>query len=139
MDITTERLVKTFIRIRDARSKLAKEYAEQDEGMKASLKQVEIELLRRAQEDGVTGFKTKEGTTYTSEDMSVSIADDTVYFDFIRETGDLDFFERRVSVKHLKEYMNEHNGETPPGLNLFRELRMRVRAPKAETTNTTKE
>jgi hypothetical protein len=139
MDVTTERLVKTFLRIRDARSKLAKDYQTEDEGLKSALKQVEIELLRRAQDEGVTGFKTNLGTTYTAEDMSVSIADDTAYFDFIRTTGDLDFFERRVSVKHLKEYMAEHKGETPPGLNLFRELRMRVRAPKSEVVPTTKE
>jgi len=127
--ISTDRLVKLFIKIRNARAAATREYEAKDTELKASLKLVEVELLRRAQESGVTGFAVNGvGTTYTNEEMHVSIGDDRAFFDFVRETGDLDFFERRVTVKHVKDYMETNKGELPPGLHIFRELRMRVRS-----------
>lgn len=131
---STEQLVRVFLRIRSARSEAATEYKKKDDALKAQLSTVEMELLRRAQAEKVTGYTTKDGTTYISPEMHVSIADDQAFYDFVRETGDLEFFERRVTVAHVKEYMEEHEGEVPPGLNLFRENRMRVRASKKKGT-----
>ena len=96
--------------------------------MKASLKMVEVELLRRAQAQDVSGFIVPDvGTTFTKEEMHVSIGDDKIFFPFVLETGDLDFFERRITIKHVKEYMAKHKGEIPPGIHAFRENRMHVR------------
>ena len=128
-DIPTDRLVKVFLKIRNARSALTREYEARDTELKAQLKLIEVELLRRAQDQGVDGFSVDDvGTAYTNEEMHVSVGDDTAFYNFVRETGDLDFFERRVTVKHVREYMEEHDGQLPPGLHVFRELRMRVRS-----------
>jgi len=136
-DISTDRLVRAFIKMRNARAELTREYEAKDAEVKASMKMIEVELLGRAQESGVTGFTCKGvGTTYTSEDMHSSIKDDKAFFDFVRETGDLDFFERRITNKHLREYMAEHKGELPPGIHVFRELRMRVTTQRKPRTTT---
>jgi hypothetical protein len=128
-DIPTDRLVKVFLKIRTARSTLTREYEARDKELQAQLKLIEVELLRRSMEQGVDGFSIDGvGTTYTSEEWHTSIGDDKAFYDFIRTTGDLDFFERRVTVKHVKEYMEEHDGQLPPGLHVFREKRMRVRS-----------
>ena len=128
--IETDRLVRTFIKIRSARSELSREYTEKDEELKAHLKTIEVELLRRAQEQGVEGFKCAEGTTYIAEEVHASIAVSDEFFDFVRATGDLLFYEQRPSLGHIKEFQAEHNGAVPPGIKLFRENRMRVRASK---------
>ena len=134
-DLSVDRLVKVFIKIRNARSENTREYEAKDAELKASLKLVEVELLRRAQEQGVDGFTVSGvGTTYINEEMHVSIGDDRAFYDFVRETGDLDFFERRVTVKHVKEYMDSNADSLPPGLHVFRELRMRVRGASKSTT-----
>ena len=131
-DISTDRLVKAFIKIRNTRAERTREFEAEDGEMKASMKLIEVELLSRAQEQGLTGYTVEGvGTTYTSEDMHASIKDDA-FFDFVRETGDLDFFERRITIKHVKEYMAEHDGQLPPGIHVFRELRMRVRTARAK-------
>ena len=130
-DISTDRLVKAFLKMRDAKADLTRTYEAQKAEIDASMKLIEVELLYRAQEQGVSGFACKGvGTTYTSEDMHSSIKDDNAFFAFVRETGDLDFFERRVTNKHIKEYMAEHDGQLPPGIHVFREKRMRVQTQR---------
>ena len=127
----TDQLVRVFIKMRNARTVLAKKFDDEDGVLKENLKTIEIELLRRAQEQGVEGFKTKDGTTYISEEVHISIGDDNAFYDFL-ETQDNPyvFFEHRPSLKTVKEYQRDNSGNIPPGIRIFRENRMRVRAGK---------
>ena len=118
-----DKLVRIFIKMRDRKAELSAEVkkitAEQDV--------LEQELLRIAHETGTTGFKTEHGTTYTSEETTFSMADDSTFVGFVRETGLIDLLERRPSARNVKQYMEDHNGEVPPGLNWFKQDRMKVR------------
>lgn len=122
-----DKRVAKFVQLRDARAANNKEADTMDQAFKAALEAVEASLIAAAQAQGVTGFKTEAGTTYLDERMLTSIADDNAFFSFVREQGDLDFFERRVKVAHVKEWMEANGGHLPPGLNVFRELTMKVR------------
>lgn len=124
---TTDALVRVYIKIRAARSTLKKAYDEEDGDLQVKQKKIEVELLRRAQEQGVEGFKTEDGTTYRATDTHAKIADPDAFRTFVLSTGDLDFYEQRPSLKHIKEFSDEHEGKVPPGVHLFREERMRVR------------
>jgi hypothetical protein len=125
-----DRLISVFVKIRQARAELAKTYEEQDADLKAKLKTIEVELLRRAQEQGVDGFKTAKGTTYIQEEWHVSIENDEAFYGFLRETGDLEYLSRRVTLEPVKKYHKDHDGSLPPGLRVFRENRMHVRKSK---------
>ena len=131
--IETKRLVSTFIRIRNERAALTAAFTEKDEALKADMRTLENELLARAQADGVKGFATASGTTYIAEDVHASVAMPDDFRAFVLDTGDLDFYEQRPSLKHIKEFQERHDGAAPPGIKLFREFRMRVRAAKKET------
>jgi len=134
-DMTTDSLVRVFIKIRDKRSGLKRAFDVEDEELKAKQRKIENELLRRALEDKVEGFKTTAGTTYIKEDRHVSIADSDEFTAFVLSVGDLAFFEQRPSLGHISEYQKAHDGNLPPGVRMFRENRMRVRAAtkKGET------
>lgn len=125
--LPVDKLVKRFVGLREGRAANTKQYEEVDKEFKELLKAIEIELLSRAQTEGVEGFKTEFGTTYKDVAMSASFADEDTFYNFIRKTGDLEFFERRLKIAHLKEYMSAHEGQLPPGINVFREYTMRVR------------
>lgn len=126
-DAPIDKRVAKFVQLRDARAASNKEAMLLDEAYKAALSCLENTLIADAQAQGVTGFKTDAGTTYLDERMLTSIADDNAFFSFVKEQGDLDFFERRVKVAHVKEWMEANGGVLPPGLNVFRELTMKVR------------
>lgn len=127
--VTTDQLVRVFIKLRNARSAATAEYKRKDADLKEKQVRVEMELLRRATEQGVEGFRTAEGTTYKGEEMQVSIADDDTWYAFLQGVDDpFAFYERRILVNQIKAYQADHEGAIPPGLRVFRENRMRVRA-----------
>ena len=125
----TDYLIRIFREMRDKhearQSKDKKEAVERKDKMRV----IENELLRRAHRDGAEGFKTKAGTTYLGEDVHVSIADDSLFRGFLEDEEDpYGWFTRRISLERVREYFEEM-GEYPKGLNVFREQRMKIRAP----------
>lgn len=136
--LPAEKMIKLFIKTRAAKAAGQKVWDAQEAEFKKIMEACENNMLALADRQGVTGFTTPFGTTYTAETSKISIADDKAFFDFVRETGDLDFFERRVSSTHVADYLKKLAAEAeqlgtpeivvpPPGLNIFRERVMRVR------------
>ena len=127
-----DKMVKLYVKTRGAKSVAQKAFDAQKAELDAILDACENQMFKQADAQGVTGFTTPFGTTYTAESKKISIADDSAFFDFVKQLGDLDFFERRVSSKHVDDYMKEHEGVAPPGLNIFRTREMRVRKASAK-------
>lgn len=125
--MSVEKRVKLFIKTRAAKSAAQKEFDEQEEQFKQIMQACEGSMLRDADAQGVTGFSTPWGTTYAAETAKYSVADENAFYTFVRTSGDLDFFERRVSSTHVQQWMEQNGGNLPPGLNSFRERVMRVR------------
>lgn len=122
-----EDIIARYLQVRDMRAAATRVYDEADKQFKMLLDAAGLELLRRADAAGLTGFSTEFGTTFVQTKLQASIADDHAFFEFVRKTGDLDFFQRRISNKHVEEFLKESGGEIPPGLNIFREREMVVR------------
>jgi hypothetical protein len=123
---TVEQQTRIYIKTRETKAKATRAYDLQDARFKRIMECCENHLLKQADEMGVKGFATPDGTTYTAESSKITIADEAAFFDFVKTSGDLDFFEKRVSSRHVDEY-TKLTGSTPPGLNIFRERHMRVR------------
>ncbi len=126
-EVSVDRLVATYIKIRETRAGATAAYEKQDKLYKEQLEMVENALLARAHEEGVTGFKTEHGTTYQETRVQASIADAGVLYPWIKENDALDMFERRIKSTAVKQYMDDHEGAIPPGVNVFTQLTMKVR------------
>lgn len=126
-DKPIESRVAKYVQLRDARAASNKANDEIDRAYKECLEAIETSFLASAHEQGVSGFKTQYGTVFSEEQVLASIADEQTFFGFVLKEGDLDFFERRIKVAHIKEYARMNDGRFPPGLNIFRELKMKVR------------
>lgn len=128
--IPDDRLVKVFVKIRDAKSAFKKAFeAEMEQKFDAPLRQLQAELKKRMMERHNDGLKTEFGTVYLAETMQVSCQDWGVFHAWILQNNALDFLEQRVKAGEVKTYMENHNGELPPGLSVFRETEARVRKP----------
>ena len=122
--VPIEKLVKKFVSFRDSISERTKVYEAEVNDLKSAQELIENELLRRAQDEGVEGFTTQFGTTYKSIDMQVSIADDKAFYS---APNAIEMMQRRVSSSAVKKYMEDHEGKVPPGLNVFNQVRMKIR------------
>jgi hypothetical protein len=133
--IGDDRLVGVIIKIRDKIADLNKEYEEALKTLREQKQRIENEVIRRLQERGASQTKTGKGTAFLGESMQATIADETQFKRFCLEQADLDFFQSRVKVAHLKEFMDNNEGKLPPGISVFREVTLNVRIPTKRGTD----
>lgn len=129
------KLTAIYRRIRDEKSRLKAEFEAEEEQLNTKLATIEGVMLRHLNQIGANSVATPEGTFYRQEDVKPSIADDTAFFGWVRETGAFDALYRRVSSRFVTEYMESHKdadgnlGPPPPGLHVHREWKVNVRKP----------
>lgn len=122
-----KRVVKAYIRLRDKRSEIKKAYEAEDEKYKAAQERLEGEMLRFLEENKMDSVRTEAGTFFRQEQITPSASDWSALYDFIREHNAFEFLERRVTKKAVKEYMEDHDGALPPGVQVFRKYDVSVR------------
>ena len=133
MALTVDTVVAKYIALRDKRSELKKAYEADDSKYKEAMEKCESWLLAQANALGVDNFAVKGvGTAIKGKQMQVSCKDWKAFHQFVKENDMLDMFERRVSHAVLKQYMEDHNDEIPPGLDVIFEQIVTVR--RATTT-----
>lgn len=128
-DVSDDRLVATFLKIRDESAAHAKAYEAEHKRFTDAQSAIQEELLRRMNERGNDGFKTSHGAVYRAETVRCSMADEAVVWDWIAKNQAFDAVEKRIKSTFVQDYIKEH-GEAPPGVNVFREFSARVRASK---------
>jgi hypothetical protein len=125
MDV--QRMVKAYIKIRDKRAEIKKEFEEQDKALKEKLELIESEMLRHMQETGIESIKTAAGTFYRQEEVTPTGSDWDAFYTWVKTNDAFDALERRIKKGFIKEYMETHEGGIPPGVSVYREYVVRVR------------
>lgn len=90
--------------------------------VQAKMDKIEAKLLETMQKMGVDSLKTEAGTAYSTTRTSSSVGDKEVFMNFVREKGEWALLESRASKEAVKVYMEENNGELPPGVNWREEV-----------------
>lgn len=127
---TDDLLVSVYIKMRNKIAEVNKEYADRLKHLTDQQGQVSTEILRRLQERGSTQTKTGHGTAFVAEEVKITIADEDAYGQFVLAEKDPTYYQKRPKVERVKEFMKAHQGMLPPGLSIFRELVINVRAAK---------
>ena len=128
----TARLVKVYIKMRDAKEEIAKRHKEELADIVSKMDRIETELLKAALEQNVDGFKTEFGTASLVESLKCSCSDWAAFTDFLKDKDPLDFMEKKLRTSAIKEYMEASEGQLPPGVSVFKENTIRVTRPRAK-------
>lgn len=68
---------------------------------------------------GITNAKSTDGHAVTLvTNVSAKVNDAEAFFDWVFEQGDDSFLQKRVNNDAVKTYVDEHNGECPPGVSM---------------------
>ena len=116
-EISADKLVATYVKIRDRRAELTREYEKQDNRLKEQLELVANKLLDICRETGVESMRTSAGTVSRSVSTRYWTSDWASMYDFIREHDAINLLEQRIHQGNLKSFLSEHPETVPKGLN----------------------
>jgi hypothetical protein len=116
-ELKADKLVKVFVKIRDAREALARKYEEEDGALKEQQETIKSELLEKCKTIGADSLKTQFGTATRTIKTRYWSADWQAMHSFCKEHDALDLLERRVSQGNMKTFLKEHPDIKIPGLN----------------------
>ena len=126
-EVTWDRMVKAYVKMRDARHALKAEFERKDKELRDNQEQLEAFMLGSMNTTGVTSLRTPHGTAYRTETMVPAGSDWTAFYAWVRETNGFDFLFRRIKADAVKDYMDQHEGEVPPGVSVYSKYGVTIR------------
>jgi hypothetical protein len=125
--IPIERLVRIYVKIRDAKCELKKVQDAEMRALSDQQDRIAVELKKRAMEAGVNAFKTDAGTASMTTSIRASCSDWDAFGVFLKDQDPIEFLGKSVKSATIRAYMDEHDGGLPPGINIFKEVSVSVK------------
>jgi hypothetical protein len=96
--------------------------------LKARVKEIEDDLFARLVARSADSTKTDSGTAYISRLESVKIEKPEDLFDFAAENWEAcgDDVKISIGIKAVRAWMDEHDGQLPPGISLNKYARLNI-------------
>jgi len=116
-EMKADKLVRVYIKIRDAREALARKYEEEDGALKEQQETIKAELLDKFKAVGADSLKTEFGTASRTTKTRYWTSDWGSMHAFCKEHDVLDLMERRISQGNMKNFLKENPEVKVPGLN----------------------
>jgi len=126
-EISADKLVAAYIKMRDRRAELLREYEDADGGVKTQMEMVEAKLLELCKTVDADSLKTKHGTVIRGVKTRYWTSDWASMHKFILEHQMPDLLEKRISQSTLKQLLDENPDMMPPGVNVDSKYSVTVR------------
>ena len=131
MTVSADKLVSTYIKIRDAKDTLVREHEQALKSLTDQIEIIEQELLELCKSTGQDGGKTQYGTfTRTVRERYWTNDWDSMYR-FIKDNDAPELLERRIAQGNFKEFLKDNPDKLPEGLNVDSRYSITVRRAKA--------
>jgi hypothetical protein len=115
-DLSVHKLTRVYLKIRDARAQLSKEYKEQDKALEEQMDVVEQKLLDICKQVDANTIKTPAGLVMRGVDTRYWTNDWDSMFTFIKDNDALGLFEKRLHQTNMKQFLEEYPDKFPPGM-----------------------
>lgn len=124
--MATDQITKLRIQIRDRRASLKAQYEREDADLKLKDEKLGAILLTRLREQGAESMRTAHGTIYIAEEVFASVADKEALKQHVVNHDAWELLTLMANRASVKQYV-EDNGDAPPGVNIRKEISVRVR------------
>lgn len=129
-EVTTSRYVEIYIKMRDKRAELTKEFETKDAEIKQQMDLVKSKLLEACRDADADSIKTGLGTVIRTTKTRYWTSDWNSMIEFIKEHDAFELMEQRLHQTRMKEFLTENPDKLPAGLNSEREYSISVRRAK---------
>lgn len=127
MDAPIEKIVAAYIKMRDTKDVLYKEYTAKASEIEEQMQVLKHKLIEISKETGVTSFSTPNGVAYRTVKNRYWTNDWGSFYDFMREKGTMELLEKRIHQTNMKEFLETNPDAHPPGLNIDSEYEITIR------------
>ena len=128
--VPLEVLTETYIKMRDKRQALSREFEAADRAIEQDMKVIESEMLEICKKLGADSIRTNAGTVVRSIKSRYWTNDWDSMYRFIKEHDAFPLLEKRLHQSHMKQFLEENPEAEPAGLNIEREFSVVVRRSK---------
>ena len=128
MELTTDKVIATYIKLRGQKEAIESEAKEKVAGIKANLLKLEAWLKNKMDAEGETSKKTPFGTAFITTTDFAQVGDWDAVLNFIKNNEAWDMLEKRVSKTAVRGYI-DHNKTVPDGVNYGTRIDVNVRKP----------
>jgi hypothetical protein len=130
--VTMDRLTKVYIKMRDKRAQLSREFEEADAAIKAQQEEVSNAMKDIIRTAGGTGMKTSYGTVALKTSTRFFVQDWEAMGNFVVEQNAPFLLEKRIAQRMMQEFLDKNPSVVPPGLNTMSEITVSVTKPRAK-------
>lgn len=128
--VDVDKLVKIYIKIRDARDQVRRELEEKEADLNEQLSIIEQELLEACKATNADSIKTKHGLAMRSVKSKYWTSDWEKFYEFMQEHKAPELLEKRIHQSNMKQFLEENPDLHPAGLNVDRTYAITVRRSK---------
>lgn len=132
MSFTAEQLAGVYLKIRNKRQEIKKDWEEKDKALEAQMKVLEAQMLDLCQSQEVESLRTAKGTIIRGVQTRYWATDWKEFHDFILENSMPELLERRVSQGTIKEWIANNPDKMPPGVTSDSRYTITVRRPTSK-------
>lgn len=120
-------VVEAMVAIRDQIAANRKAYEAEDKRLKAKYEKGEVWLKEHMQTQDLTNMGIRGYTVFTTTTLQASVGDWEAIKDFILSTGEVDLLQHRITSGTVKQYMEDNNGQVPPGVSTRSKINVNIR------------
>lgn len=126
-EVTADKLISAYIKIRNARQKLTQEFESADAELKSKQEKVSEMLLEICKDMGADSIKTQFGTATRRLNIRYKTTDWDSMYKFIKEHDAYHLLEQRIHQTNMKNLLEENPEMVPMGLSSDSEYVISVR------------
>ena len=129
-DISVDKLVSVFIKIRDARDTAEREWEQRKADFNEQLELINQQLLEICKSTDADSIRTAHGTVIRTVKSRYWTNDWEQFHKFLLENSAPDLLEKRIHQSNMKQFLEENPELLPAGLNVDSAYSITVRRSK---------
>lgn len=120
-------VVEHYIALRDHKSKLDAEHKARVAEIDAQMTNAENFLLNHLNESGLDRVGVSAGTVFAQVKTMPSFENKEATMEYIKQSGNVELLQSRLSSTAVKEFMDANNQQLPPGVKIMTERTVTIR------------
>jgi hypothetical protein len=114
---TLAKLIDSYIKLRDKKESLVKQQKIEVKKLDEIMEGIEAFLRAHLKAQKVQSISSEFGTAFINRQRSATLADTAMFREFVIANSNFDLADFRPKKDAVEAYIEEHDGQLPPGVN----------------------